>query len=108
MSVKLYSASVCPFAHRTRLTLHEKGVNFELIAIDLSNKPSWFSNVVLEHYRDISLPKNCYSLQKWWQQMSQRDSVQKIQNASEFYIVEYEKYANNTVNSLTAQEMRDN
>lgn len=229
MTVKLYSASVCPFAHRTRLTLLEKKVNFELVAIDLNNKPSWFSEVspygkvpviehnnysiwesaiineyldeafpepalmpktpeeraaariwidfansklvpayykvlleqdldkqekrckqflehlefmenegirklsetgeywlgntlslvdltfypwferlcVLEYYRGISLPENCHYLQKWWQQMCQRNSVQKIQNNSQFYIAEYEKYANNTVNGITAQEMRD-
>lgn len=229
MTVKLYSASVCPFAHRTRLTLLEKEVNFELVTIDLNNKPSWFSDVspygkvpviehnnysiwesaiineyleeafpepalmpktpgeravariwidfansklvpayykllleqdldkqekrrkqflehlefmenegirklsetgaywlgdtlslvdltfypwferlcVLEHYRDISLPENFPYLQKWWQQMCQRNSVQKIQNNSQFYIAEYKKYANNTVNGITAQEMRD-
>ena len=229
MTVKLYSASVCPFAHRTRLTLQEKGVPFELVSIDLNNKPSWFSEVspyekvpviqhenysiwesaiineyleeafpepalmpqtpgeravariwidfansklvpafykllleqdldkqekwrkqfldhlvfmetegigklsttgqywlgnnlslvdltfypwlerlcVLQHYRDISLPENCPYLHQWWQEMCQRESVQKIQNSPEFYIAEYEKYAHNTVNSLTAQEMRD-
>lgn len=44
-TVELYSASVCPFAHRTRLTLLEKGVDFSLTEIDLNNKPDWFSEV---------------------------------------------------------------
>jgi hypothetical protein len=39
--------------------------------------------------------------------MSQRESVQQIKNAREFYIAQYEKYANNTVSGITAQEMRD-
>ena len=45
--LKLYSARACPFAHRTRLVLAEKGVPFELVEIDLANKPSWFGNVSL-------------------------------------------------------------
>jgi glutathione S-transferase len=40
--IKLYSARGCPFAHRTRLVLTEKKVPFELIEIDLQNKPAWF------------------------------------------------------------------
>src|SRR4051812_41465979 len=43
----LYSARACPFAHRSRLVLAEKGVAFELVEIDLANKPAWFSNVSL-------------------------------------------------------------
>jgi len=43
----LYSARACPFAHRTRLVLAEKGVAFELVEIDLTNKPAWFGNVSL-------------------------------------------------------------
>ena len=44
-NIKLWSARACPFAHRTRLALGEKQVNFELIEIDLQNKPSWFTEV---------------------------------------------------------------
>jgi glutathione S-transferase len=43
----LYSARACPFAHRSRLVLAEKGVPFELVEIDLANKPAWFGNVSL-------------------------------------------------------------
>ena len=45
--LKLYSSNSCPFAHRSRLMLYEKGVDFELIEIDLSNKPDWFASVSL-------------------------------------------------------------
>jgi glutathione S-transferase len=229
MTLELYSASVCPFAHRTRLTLMEKGIDFQLIEIDLNNKPDWFSEVspygkvpvikhqenriwesaiineyleeafpepallpdspgkralariwidfantklvpvfykmlleqnpekqtkwknqfqeqlqfmeqegmqklssngnywfgnrlslvdltfypwferfcILEHYRDVFLPQSCSLLGQWWQEMSQRESVQQIKNAREFYIAQYEKYANNTASGITAQEMRD-
>lgn len=56
MTVEIYSANVCPFAHRTRLTLLEKGVDFELTEIDLSNKPDWFSEV--SPYQKVPVIKN--------------------------------------------------
>jgi glutathione S-transferase len=46
-NLRLFSARACPFAHRTRLVLAHKGIPFELVEIDLQNKPSWFSEVSL-------------------------------------------------------------
>jgi len=43
--IKIYSAVVCPYAHRTRLVLQEKGIDFDLIEIDLQNKPEGFTQV---------------------------------------------------------------
>jgi glutathione S-transferase len=43
--IKIYSAILCPFAHRSRLTLLEKGVPFEAIEIDLQNKPANFQEI---------------------------------------------------------------
>ena len=43
--IKLFSARACPFAHRTRLVLAEKRIDFELVEIDLQNKPAWFNTV---------------------------------------------------------------
>lgn len=40
--IKLFSARACPFAHRTRLVLAHKQLPFELVEIDLKNKPTWF------------------------------------------------------------------
>lgn len=45
--IKLYSARACPFAHRSRLVLGEKKLAFELIEIDLKNKPAWYGSVSL-------------------------------------------------------------
>ncbi|MDB4988922.1 MAG: Glutathione S-transferase-like protein [Myxococcaceae bacterium] len=45
-NVKLFSARACPYAHRTRLVLAEKQVPFELVEIDLQNKPSWFDSTI--------------------------------------------------------------
>ena len=32
----------CPYAQRTMLTLLAKGVPFEVVNINLKNKPDWF------------------------------------------------------------------
>jgi len=44
--IKLYSARACPFAHRTRLVLSHKQLPFELLEVDLQNKPVWFDRKV--------------------------------------------------------------
>ena len=40
--MELFTARVCPYAHRSRLALLEKGVAFEHIEIDLANKSERF------------------------------------------------------------------
>jgi glutathione S-transferase len=61
--IKLYSAALCPFAHRSRLTLLEKKIPFELIEIDLKNKPA--------HFKEISpygkVPVLKYGNQRVWE-----------------------------------------
>jgi len=41
--IELYSAPLCPFAHRSRLTLAEKGLAACVIDVDLRNKPPGFT-----------------------------------------------------------------
>ena len=36
----LYSGTSCPFSHRCRIVLHEKGMDFEIRDVDLHDKPS--------------------------------------------------------------------
>ncbi|MEH2291762.1 glutathione S-transferase family protein [Nostoc sp.] len=43
--IKIYSALVCPYAHRSRLVLQEKGIDFDLIEINLQNKPDGFTDI---------------------------------------------------------------
>lgn len=43
--IQFYSAILCPFAHRVRLTLLEKGVRFESIEIAPQNKPANFIEI---------------------------------------------------------------
>ncbi|KAJ7148101.1 glutathione S-transferase [Mycena crocata] len=39
----LYTAKICPFAHRVELALAEAKVGFNRFEIDLSNKPEWYA-----------------------------------------------------------------
>jgi glutathione S-transferase len=43
--LQLYTFQLCPFAHRVRLALAEKGVAAEPIEIDLKNKPASFAQM---------------------------------------------------------------
>jgi glutathione S-transferase len=42
VNIKLYSAKGCPFARRTRIVLHEKGIDFEASEVDFRNKSEEF------------------------------------------------------------------
>ena len=39
--MKLYDAARCPYCARVRIALAEKGLPYETIEIDLSNRPRW-------------------------------------------------------------------
>jgi len=39
--ITLYSAERCPYAARVRIVLAEKGVEVEVVEIDLDNRPEW-------------------------------------------------------------------
>ena len=43
--ITIYSFDKCPFAQRTRMVLIEKDLPFELVEIDVYNKPDWFSSI---------------------------------------------------------------
>ena len=45
MTVKLYNTQLCPYARRTRMVLHEKGVDFDVYEVDLSDKSEEFLSV---------------------------------------------------------------
>ena len=48
--MKLYSNATDPFSHRCRIVLFEKGMDFEVIDVDLTNKPEDLS--ILSPYSD--------------------------------------------------------
>lgn len=37
--MNLYSGTICPFSHRCRIVLFEKGMDFQVIDVDMFNKP---------------------------------------------------------------------
>jgi glutathione S-transferase len=41
----LVSHLLCPYVQRAAIALHEKGVAFERVVIDLANKPAWFTAI---------------------------------------------------------------
>ena len=42
MPIELFTSQLCPFAHRARLVIAEKGLSATEVDIDLRNKPAWF------------------------------------------------------------------
>jgi glutathione S-transferase len=44
-AIKLVSFDLCPYVQRAAIVLAEKGVAFDRINIDLSNKPDWFKAI---------------------------------------------------------------
>lgn len=43
--LKLVSFDLCPYVQRAAIALLEKGVAFERVNVDLSNKPDWFKKI---------------------------------------------------------------
>jgi glutathione S-transferase len=44
-AIELFSFAACPYAQRARMVLIEKELDFELVEIDLFNRPAWFKEV---------------------------------------------------------------
>jgi glutathione S-transferase len=44
-NLTLVSHLLCPYVQRAAIALHEKGVPFERVVIDLANKPQWFLDI---------------------------------------------------------------
>ena len=44
-TIDIYGTSGCPYVHRTRLVMIEKGIDFALTIIDTKNKPDWFLKI---------------------------------------------------------------
>jgi len=47
----LYSGITCPFSHRCRIVLYEKGMDFEIIDVDVHNKPEDLA--VMNPYNEV-------------------------------------------------------
>ena len=44
-TIDIYGTGNCPYVHRTRLVMLEKGIDFQLTIIDTKNKPDWFLKI---------------------------------------------------------------
>ncbi|MDR3413219.1 MAG: glutathione S-transferase N-terminal domain-containing protein [Formivibrio sp.] len=49
--MKLYSGTSCPFSHRCRIVLFEKGMDFEILDVDIQSKPEDLA--VMNPYNDV-------------------------------------------------------
>ncbi|KAF0814624.1 Stringent starvation protein A [Andreprevotia sp. IGB-42] len=49
--MKLYSGTACPFSHRCRIVLFEKGMDFEIIDVDIHSKPEDLA--VMNPYNEV-------------------------------------------------------
>ncbi|UXY15263.1 glutathione S-transferase N-terminal domain-containing protein [Chitiniphilus purpureus] len=49
--MKLYSGTSCPFSHRCRIVLFEKGMDFEIIDVDVHSKPEDLA--VMNPYNEV-------------------------------------------------------
>jgi glutathione S-transferase len=79
----------------------------ELTLTDITLYP-WFERwPVLAHYRGLEPPRELSNLMRWWQTMSERNSVIEDSQKAEFYIDKYSKYADGTTQSGTAREMKE-
>ena len=49
--MKLYSGTSCPFSHRCRIVLFEKGMDFEILDVDIHSKPEDLA--VMNPYNEV-------------------------------------------------------
>lgn len=49
--MKLYSGTSCPFSHRCRIVLFEKGMDFEILDVDVQSKPEDLA--VMNPYNEV-------------------------------------------------------
>ncbi|MCM0594316.1 MAG: glutathione S-transferase family protein [Gloeotrichia echinulata IR180] len=65
------------------------GENLSLV--DISFYP-WFERLpILQSYRNFTLPAETPRLQKWWENLRDRPSIQKVANPTDFYLERFAK-----------------
>ncbi|MEH1997855.1 MAG: glutathione S-transferase family protein [Nostoc sp.] len=63
----------------------------QLSLVDISFYP-WFERLpLLEHFRNFTLPTETPRLQKWWNTVRDRESIQAVENPASFYIERFAK-----------------
>ena len=54
----LYSGITCPFSHRCRFVLYEKGMDFEIKDVDIFNKPEDLERELFSHVQILEAPES--------------------------------------------------
>jgi glutathione S-transferase len=63
----------------------------QLSLVDISFYP-WFERLaVLEYFRRFELPVETPRIQKWWQNLRDRESIKAVVNSQEFYLDRFAK-----------------
>jgi glutathione S-transferase len=75
--------------------------------VDFTFHPHVQRFAALEHYRGFVVPDECSRLREWMDAMSALASVQATRRTTAQLIDGWKKYANNTGQGVTAQEMRE-
>jgi glutathione S-transferase len=75
--------------------------------VDFTFHPHVQRFAALEHYRGFVVPDECSRLREWMDAMSALASVQATRRTNAQLIDGWKKYANNTGQGVTAQEMRE-
>lgn len=75
--------------------------------VDFAFYPFFERFGVLAHYRNFAIPASCARLAAWLQAMAEVPAVLHCAQRPEFYIERYAHYADGTIGSDTAREMRE-
>ncbi len=59
----LYSGTTDPFSQRCRIVLHEKGMDFQIIDVDLDHKPEDLAG--MNPYNQVPVLCRCWSSETW-------------------------------------------
>ena len=55
--MNLYSGTTCPFSQRCRIVLYEKGMDFQIIDVDMYNKPEDIAAGYEDGILTVTVPK---------------------------------------------------
>lgn len=79
----------------------------KLTLLDTTFYPFFERFPMLQHYRGVKIPEHCQRIKNWITVMQKQPSVIKTANTVDTYLKAYAKYADNSVNTTTANEIRD-
>lgn len=74
--------------------------------VDVSYYPFFERLPVWREYRDLEIPDTCTRLRRWLDAMFIRESAKATSNRADYYIPRYARYANNSANGTTVQDLR--